>query len=107
MLKCIRTGIEYYYDEILDELRFQPPSDAVWAILLKTGVKKETLGYSEEWQTYEDRDENIFYFNKLSLKAKWEKPVEAIKIPIKETYCTAYVVSNRINSDSLIFSLFI
>jgi hypothetical protein len=30
MLKCIVTGIEYYYDEAKDELRFSLPSDATW-----------------------------------------------------------------------------
>lgn len=97
MLKCIVTGIEYYYDEAKDELRFSIPTDATWAVLIKTGVKEKVLGYNEEWFRYKDRDDNIFYHNKVTNENRWNKPLEAVEITIAETHCTAFQNKSEIN----------
>ena len=92
MMKCTRTKIDFYYDVKLDILTFKAPIEANWNALLKTGVKQKTLGYREEWVTYTDRDDNLFYYSKCTRTCQWEKPLEAVEISVRETYCTAYEV---------------
>ena len=91
-MKCTRTNIDFYYDVKSDILTFKTPTEATWNALLKTGVKQKALGYREEWVTYTDRDDNLFYYSKCTRTCQWDKPLEAVEISIKETYCTAYMV---------------
>ena len=92
MMKCTRTKIDFYYDVKSDILTFKAPNEANWNALLKTGVKQKSLGYREEWVTYTDRDDNLFYYSKYTRTCQWEKPLEAVEISVRETYCTAYEV---------------
>ena len=68
MLECTRTGIMFYYSEDKDSIRFTTPKEARWELILKRATKIRNLGFSEEYIEYRDRDNNLFYHNRLTGK---------------------------------------
>ena len=90
MMQCTRTNIMFYYSEDKDSIRFTIPKEARWDLILKRATKIRSLGFSEEYIEYKDRDNNLFYHNRLTGDSFWDRPFDAAEVNRKDTYCTDY-----------------
>jgi ankyrin repeat protein len=79
-------GVEYLFHE---------PPVYNWKLVARHAVYQATYGYGDEWQEY-SKDNLTFYFNKVTRKYCWERPMEAVSVTPGERFCTAYKV--RINT---------
>jgi hypothetical protein len=93
MLRCRATGLEYYYDASRCILRFSAPVEIAWPNLMRVGEKQGLLGFGDEWLVLREPGGNLFYKNRVTGDYEWERPLEAVDVPPKMKFCTAYMVS--------------
>jgi hypothetical protein len=90
-MRSARYGIVYYINVDTEEYVFREPTVYNWKLIARHATYQTTYGYGEEWQQY-TKDHLIFFFNKLTRKYCWERPIEAVSVTPGERFCTAYKV---------------
>jgi len=80
MMRCTRTNILFYYNEDKDRIRFTCPREGQWDLVMKRATKLRKLGYSEEFEEFRDRDDNLFYHNRLTGECFWDRPFDAVEV---------------------------
>ena len=79
----------------LDTLRvqFQPPDEMSWSTLSSGASITTLLGLFQEWTEMKDAYQNTFFYNALMNIFVWNRPPDAVCIPLKEQLCrTIYVL---------------
>jgi ankyrin repeat protein len=104
--RCKKTDIEFYYQIATGSLRFTPPVEMEWNLVLKESVSnEERLGYAKEWEVLKDKYGNVFYRNRLTKVCEYDRPLDAVSITPPEMLCTLYQVSQKILYVYYVYSL--
>lgn len=91
-LKSNRYNIIYYFNVDSNTYTFELPSVYNWKLIARNAIFRATYGYAEEWQEFE-KDNLIFYYNKITREYRWIRPIEAVQVTPAEKFCTAHKVN--------------
>ena len=100
--RCKRSGIDFYYHTLTEELTFYPPAEMQWRAILRESTKQpEILGYAQDWLVYKDKYGNTFYRNRISRYCEYDRSPDAKEMKASEKLCTSY----QVNKSMLLYLL--
>jgi hypothetical protein len=104
--RCKRSGIDFYYHTLTEELAFYPPQDMTWRAILRESTKqKEILGYAQDWWVYKDKYGNTFYRNRISRYCEYERSPDAKEMKPSEKLCTSFQVTIAVALSVRVYNL--
>lgn len=88
--RCKLLGLDVYFDEKLDKLRYTMPKEAAWSHALKDSVVVQKLGFTKEYDELRDKSGNLFYRHSITKDMVWDRPVDAVIATPADMFCTAF-----------------